>query len=110
MTFRLSLALLTALTAAAATAQDMAGMRWGRISDQEKALTEYAADPDASALVLGDVSEGRIKLVGSGFRMEVTRHRRVKVFSEGGYDMGEFSLRFSAADDLRRVRGQTFVP
>ena len=104
------LLLFIALAATSAHAQDMASMRWGELSDAERALDGYAPDPDASALVLGDHGAARIVVLPRTARMEVTRHRRVKVFNEAGYRLGEVAIRHGDDDSIVKVRGQTFVP
>ena len=103
------LATLVALTPDA-TAQDPP-IRWGRISDAEIAMNEVPDDPDAAAIVLGDVGFDDIEILSRGFRYTRRHHRRVKVLTEAGYAEGEFSFRY--ADDgarVSRIRAQTFVP
>ena len=107
------IALLAALVVAAplAEAQDPP-IRWGRISDAEKALDAWPDDPDAAAVVLGDVGFGEIDIPRSGADIvyRLRRHRRVKMLSEEGYGLGEFSLYYPASARVRGVKGQTFVP
>ena len=115
---RLSLLVLAALVALASplvaepvAAQDFP-IRWGRISDAERALTAVEGDADAAAIVLGDVGDAKVDYnrARDDFRLVLRRHRRVKVLSEGGYGLGEFSLRYPASAKVRNVKGQTFVP
>ena len=97
--------------AAGASAQE-APIRWGRITDAELALDSVAGDPDAAAVVLGDVGFAEVRLAPSeeGFEFRVRRHQRVKVLTEAGYKMGEYAIRFSESSDVRGIKGQTFVP
>ena len=98
-----------ALAPLAAAAQDPA-IRWGRLSDFEKGL-EAVEDPDAHAVVLGDVGLAELELrMGQGLEYRLKRHKRVKILDEGGYEQGEFAFRYPDDDRFRRVRGQTFVP
>ena len=99
------------LLASGAAAQDMSDMRWGRISDEEKALDAFPDDADANAIVLGDVATAELEYVADDFELQFKRHRRVKVLSEAGYEMGEFSFQYASdGSNIRGVKGQTFVP
>ena len=108
---RTALVLLLLLVPLAAAAQE-APIRWGRITDAEVALDSVAGDPDASAVVLGDVGFAEVRLSSSqeDFEFRVRRHQRVKVFKEAGYKLGEYAIRFSESSDVRGIKGQTFVP
>ena len=105
---RRSLFVLLALAPLAAAAQDLP-IRWGDLTDRDKATTDWPDDPDATAVILGDVGLGEI-YVGGDVEYRLRRHRRVRVLDEAGYALGEVSFRYPEGDDVRRVRGQTFVP
>ncbi|WP_412060920.1 DUF3857 domain-containing protein [Rubrivirga sp. IMCC45206] len=93
----------------AAVAQDPP-IRWGRLNDADKAL-ETVADPDAHAVVLADVGFAELDLrMGQSLTYKIRRHTRVKILDEAGYAQGEFAMRYNGDDQIRRVRGQTFVP
>ncbi|MEM1042721.1 MAG: DUF3857 and transglutaminase domain-containing protein [Bacteroidota bacterium] len=103
-------ALGAVLTLALAAHAQPAPMKWGDIPDEHLQMTEYAADPDAQAVILGDY--GTIE-VGSDWGVKFERHRRVKLLAEAGYDLATVSLTYYAGRDGQRVRGvkgQTFVP
>ena len=104
-----SVGLLFLGLATAAAAQDPA-IRWGRLSDAEIALSEVEGDPEATAIVLGDLAFDELEPSRDGVRYTRRRHRRVKVLSEAGYEAGEFSLRHSDDARVRNIRAQTFVP
>ena len=93
-----------------AAAQDLP-IKWGAVTDAERALEAVDGDPDAAAVVLGDVGEAEVRYLPGrdDFRFELRRHRRVKVLREGGYDLGEFAFRYPDGAKVRNVRGQTFV-
>ncbi len=87
-----------------------APIKWGDIPEEHLQMTEYAADPDAQAVILGDY--GRIE-VGSDWGVTFERHRRIKLLGEAGYDLATFSIIYYAGRDGQRVRGikgHTFVP
>ena len=103
---------LVALTPLVAEAQDPP-IRWGRLSDTEKTIDSWPDDPDASAIVLGDVGFSEVRIDGGrGVTFRLRHHKRVKVLDADGYGLGEFSLRFRAdrGTDVRRIRAQPFVP
>ena len=85
-------------------------IRWGRISGDELAMNEVADDPEATAIVLGDIAFDEVQPYGNTLRFTRRRHRRVKVLSEAGYEQGEFSLRHSSDARVSDIRAQTFVP
>ena len=103
------LLLLAALVPLAASAQDLP-IRWGEVSDAEWSWSEVPNDPDAAAIVLGDVGVDEVVDDPRGLRYRRRRHFRVKVLSEAGYRQGEIALRYPSVDQLHRVRGHTFVP
>ena len=111
MTRTVTLLIVLLAVAPLAGAQD-SPIRWGDLSDAEKAISDWPGDPDASAIVLGDVGLAEVEFEGGTGQPRYTlrRHLRVKVLNEGGYDMGEFSMRYHEDSRVRRVRGQTFVP
>jgi hypothetical protein len=105
----LFIALGSAASAAGAQPEEL---RWGRIPAEDLAMTAYAADTTAGAVVLADVGRTTFELADRGFRIAFRRHRRVKVLSEAGYDAGTVVVRFDTENSERLfdVRGQTFVP
>ncbi len=85
-------------------------MKWGDIPDAQLQMVEYAADPDAQALILGDYAKIN---VANDWGVKFERHRRIKLLGEAGYDLATFSLTYYAGRDGQRVRGikgHTFVP
>ena len=101
---------LTLLLPALAGAQDLP-IKWGTITDAERALAAVDGDPDAAAVVLGDVGVAEVDYNRGrdDFRLVLHRHRRVKVLRESGYGLGEFAFRYPDGAKVRNVRGQTFV-
>lgn len=84
-------------------------VKWGDVSPEELALSEYPADPDAAALVLADYGEVIFK---NTYEPQFERHVRIKVLREAGYEFA--TVRFSyvheeRAQTLVKVEGQTFV-
>jgi hypothetical protein len=103
--FAASLLALSA-TALPAAAQPY---KWGNISPSQLDMTSYRPDSNAAAVVLFDYGETDFESNGE---VIFRRHTRVKILSEGGYDMGTVTIPFHSGDrleDVRDVRGQTFV-
>ncbi|MEO1074536.1 MAG: DUF3857 domain-containing protein [Bacteroidota bacterium] len=100
-----ALAFVVALAAPAVQAQPA---DWGEIPDTHADLTVYAADSSASAVVLFDVG---MMTLDRGVEFE--RHRRVKLFSEAGYEHATVSFFVYARDRVQYaedIAAQTFVP
>ena len=106
----LALVLVAVLAALAphATAQ-APPIRWGDISPDEIAMTEVPGDPDATAIILGDVGFDLVEPARYGLLYTRRHHRRVKVLTEAGYEEGEFAFRLSDKAQLTGIRAQTFV-
>ncbi|MEM6783899.1 MAG: DUF3857 domain-containing protein [Bacteroidota bacterium] len=103
----LLLAVVLALSATLAPATGQPA-RWGDLEDTHTALDVYAEDSSAAAVVLFDMGEARIT---DRFDVELERHRRVKLFTEAGYNQATISiLTFRDSEDVSGIRGQTFVP
>lgn len=85
-------------------------LSWGRVPDEHLAMESFPDDPDANAVVLADCGLEEVDLGSYEPKVKLHRHRRVKVLTEGGYDLGTVVIRFREGDRVSRVRGQTFVP
>jgi len=84
-------------------------IRWGNIPDEHFDLDVYPADSTAAALVLADYGTLDFR---QDLLMTHVVHRRVKIFSEAGYDLATVQLVYRHADGhqtLRRLEGQTFI-
>lgn len=60
-------------------------IKWGEVSRADLEMKVFSNDTNAAAVILGDVGNvyfnGRLEMV-------LTRHRRIKIFSEAGYEWG----------------------
>lgn len=84
-------------------------LKWGDIPDEHLRMTVFPADTNARAVVLADYGEVRFN---PNHSVVFTRHRRIKILSEGGYDWGTFSITYLDEDKMEyvsSVRGQTFT-
>ncbi|GJM31345.1 MAG: hypothetical protein DHS20C18_03460 [Saprospiraceae bacterium] len=69
-------------------------LRWGKVSDAEWEMTYCDFDSAAPAIILLD--KGLITFEGSTVNIE--RHRRIKIFSEEGFDYANIEIPFYHRD------------
>lgn len=68
-------------------------MKYGKISAEEIAMTAYAPDPSAPAVVFFDKGTVTHRYNdNTGFTLEYTRHKRIKIFSKDAYRLANLSL------------------
>lgn len=100
------LLLLVALLVAATTvttAQPKKAYKFGNISAEELAMTQYEADPDAEAVVLYERMLIDYEFVnGSAFQI-VERTRRIKVLKESGTSYGDLKLTLFVDSDVKQT-------
>lgn len=90
-------------------AQDYEVFKWGDVSSDALHMSNVTPDSNAAAIILFD--RGETDFLPNG-KMRFKRHRRVKVLTEGGYDLATVDVPYYAEDDVqevRRVNGQTFT-
>jgi Domain of Unknown Function with PDB structure (DUF3857) len=88
-------------------------MKFGKVSIDELKMNKYEHDSGAAAVVLFDKGETSFNYVqGEGFRMEFTRHLRIKVFNKNGYNYADFSIPLYQNNDNREklmsLKGKTY--
>ncbi|MCB0706028.1 MAG: DUF3857 domain-containing protein [Saprospiraceae bacterium] len=94
-------------------AQDSPEMKWGKVSDEELAMTEYDLDPDAGAVVLFDHGELKFDYSDGSARFRLDRHRRVKILKRSGFDQGDIQIRYysySNIEKIEQLKIQIFSP
>lgn len=72
-------------------------------------MANVTSDSNASAIILFDRGETRF---GRHGKVRFKRHRRVKILTEGGYDLATVEVPYYAKDNVekvRRIKGQTFT-
>lgn len=84
---------------------------WGNIPQEHLEMTTFPNDTNATAIILADIGEVKFN---RDYRMEFTRHRRIKILTEAGYDWGDVRIPFYADDGLQKlykgeIEGQTFL-
>lgn len=91
-------------------------VRFGKISDAELELTEYALQPDAEAVVLFDEGKARMEydISTGGFEMVMERHYRIKILKAAGTSYGDYSLLLEhstnspSKEDVNSIKGVIF--
>lgn len=85
-------------------------MKWGVIPPDDLAMTSYAADSNANAVILCDYGD-----MGFDFEYnpQFSRHVRIKILKQAGYDIATHSIYYYGEDGTQRVRdieGVTYAP
>ncbi len=78
-------------------------MKWGKISNEHAKLSEYAADPDAAAIVLGDYGEANFEVHQNDLKLTYTRHKRIKILSTVGLEAAEIAIPYYAKDRVEKI-------
>lgn len=85
-------------------------MKWGKVNMEDLQMSDYAADTNATAVILGEFGELEVLQTGE---VEYNYHVRVKLLSEAAYDAwGTYSLFYNTGkygSRIRNVEGNTFV-
>ena len=86
--------------------------RYGRISDEEMALSEAPGFPDADAYTLFDrlaVSMMLSSITGQ-FELRETVNRRVKLFKESSFDRADIVIRYYDGMELGSLKAAIHLP
>ena len=86
-----------------------APIKWGKIPQEHLTMDHYAADSNATAVILADYGDVYFR---DDYSIAYERHTRIKILSEGGYDWATVSIPYRAEDGLEKVhgvKGQTFT-
>ncbi len=107
----LTLSLITLLTITA-IAQNNAS-KFGLLNPADLDLKSCAFESDAPAVVLFDRGESKfIQDDTHGFILTFTRHTRIKIFEEGGFDQSEIEIYLSigkgARETVRKIKGYSY--
>jgi hypothetical protein len=68
-------------------------VKFGKFSDEEIKMQQYAKDTSAIAVVLADFGMAEIiYLAGTGFQLRFSKHRRVKILKTEGLDLAKETI------------------
>jgi transglutaminase-like putative cysteine protease len=76
-------------------------LKWGEVPLEQLKMTSYPPDSNASALILCDYGEVHFD---DEYNIVYTRHRRIKIFTKGGFEWGTHSVSYHTKDRTQRVR------
>ncbi len=82
-------------------------MKWGTVPKEDLNMTSYAADPDAKAIVLGDIGELYISKTSGDLVFE--RHRRVKIFDKSAFDRADVSISYYSFEDYEEIENVSAI-
>ncbi len=87
---------------------------WGEIPQDDLSLTEYPADPNASAVVLEDYGHMIMELEGSEVLYRFQRHKRIKILDAATFDQSAIDISYhsgtNSPEHLSYLQAQTFLP
>ena len=80
---------------------------WGKVSEEELAMTAIPEDPEADAVVLFDKSTVIVTL---RFELVLQRHTRIKILTERGLEYGDNTIRMGQTDKLEKLQAHAILP
>ncbi|MCB9218536.1 MAG: DUF3857 domain-containing protein [Ignavibacteriales bacterium] len=75
-------------------------IEWGEINIDELRMTSYPLDVDAEAIFLCDYGESRLD---DDFKIQFTRHLRIKIYNKNGFDWGTFTIYLYTKDNTEFI-------
>lgn len=86
-------------------AQKSSKLKWGKVSKEHLEMTEYAADPDANAVILNKEGSFEVSLEG---KTTYRYHTRIKILSAEGLDRANVELfYYTKTDRVNGLKAQT---
>ncbi|HJZ39169.1 MAG TPA: DUF3857 domain-containing protein [Bacteroidales bacterium] len=78
----------------------------GEVSRDELETTPYPQEKGAEAVVLCDYATAKM-VYSDGFKIEFTRHVRIKIFKSSGYDLANIQIPYTRYDKLLILKAFT---
>ncbi len=88
-------------------------MDWAKISKKDLAMTSYDIDPEASAVVLGEIGEVQFDFSQGAPYAYIYYHTRIKILKKSGIDLADVELDYyheKKYEKLSNIKGQTIQP
>src|SRR5690606_36144933 len=85
-------------------------VKWGKVSEEELAMTVYETETAAAALVLCNYGELRFNLIKGDIRYDFEQHKRIKILKRAGFDEGDVAIPFHKNEAIRNLQVQVFTP
>lgn len=94
-------------------AQDNFSEDWGRVTNFEMTMSEFAEDKEAEALVIYDLGEYRFATdYQKGFQLVMTRKTKIKILKQAGEKYANFDIQFYTGGDdwetVSEIKATTF--
>jgi len=84
-------------------------VKYGKISEEEIAMTSYKDDPAAPAVVLFDKGNISHRFVNDkGFMLEFERHVRIKIFKKIAYSLADVPIFYFKSQDVQGLQASSF--
>ncbi len=80
-------------------------MKWGKVPKEDLAMTVYDPDPDAEAVVLGEVGHITFDLGTGDIIYQLDYHKRIKILNKSAYHRGDIRISFYAANNYEVIKG-----
>lgn len=88
-----------------------APIKWGKISEEDLAMTTYEADPDADAVVLYDYGNISFDLFPSGAVYNLSRTKRIKILKNSAFDRGNIEISYFKDSKVKiTLKAHVFQP
>ncbi|PHN03036.1 DUF3857 domain-containing protein [Flavilitoribacter nigricans] len=106
-----SISLMLALLFAIPSNAQKDPIKWGKIPDEDLAMTVYEPDTSASAVVLCNYGELQFNFMKGDIRYDFRQHKRIKILKRSGFDEGDVSIPFyHNAENIRNLQVKVFSP
>lgn len=89
-------------------------MKWGKIPEDDLAMTQYSLDPEAEAVVLGDYGVIEYDIRSEDRPIKFERHVRIKFLTQAGVDaLGDVEITYYSyerTEVLTGLKAQVYLP
>lgn len=79
--------------------------KFGKISIDEFSTKTCPIDETAEAMVIHDIGEAYYAFIGDSYKLIYNRKLKIKIFSQAGLDVADFSIPFYEYFDKERISG-----
>lgn len=105
--------LLCILSISTISKSQNAQREFGSIEQTERKMTAYAKDPEAEAVVLFDIGKSKFVDGESGYDIQFTRHKRLKIFKTSAKEYAEITIPYyvdgyGKTEKIHSIRAMTY--
>ncbi|MEM6724820.1 MAG: DUF3857 domain-containing protein, partial [Bacteroidota bacterium] len=79
-------------------------MKFGDVPWADLNMTTYQEDPEAEAVVLGDVGFQTFDFIGGKLQVVFSRHRRIKIINKAGFDFADVNILHGTDEDMIKLK------